>query len=213
MRMDLPTAGRKSMTPEATLARLDEIEARCNAATKGAKSADVSVARHILVEKTNVNGERAAVWCVATPADKALLFNAPADIPDLLAYVRHLQATVAGLTERVTKYREKLEVDRHWEGKGTDGLHCVYLPFDQDEPYDGIDCRNETIKLQDERIREQAALLREAGEVLKRFGDCAYAWEDAADDACLDITPNYQDATAGDLRRAAAWVEKMERVG
>ena len=63
------------------------------------------------------------------------------------ARLNELEAERDRLKARCVKYRERLEIDRHWEGQGLAGLRCVYLPFDQDESVDGIEARDEAIKL------------------------------------------------------------------
>jgi hypothetical protein len=68
-----------------------------------------------------------------------------------------LSASQAALVERIKKYRAKLEVDHHFVSKAGGPMERVELPFGEDEPYDGIDCRNETIKLQDEQIAKLKA--------------------------------------------------------
>lgn len=72
--------------------------------------------------------------------------------------LRRLDAERGELVKRVKKYRAKLEVDGHYAWKSGDAeMVRVELPFDQDEPYDGIDCRNETIKLLESQIAQLRA--------------------------------------------------------
>jgi hypothetical protein len=68
------------------------------------------------------------------------------------------------LESEIAKYRARLEVDRHFAAVGNGPLKRVDVPYvsaDEDiGDYDGISCRDETIKLQDEnlkRLRAQAS--------------------------------------------------------
>ncbi len=88
-------------------------------------------------------------------------------ISRLASKVQELKAENERLIERVKGYRARLEADHHFIGTGSGGtMERVDLPFDQDEPCDGIECRNETIKLLQARIatltaRLDAAMQRE----------------------------------------------------
>ena len=71
-----------------------------------------------------------------------------------------LERDLAAMRERVVKYRARLEIDHHAEDFGGQ-LERVDLPFDEDEPYDGIACRDETIRLLDQARDEMRAELSE----------------------------------------------------
>lgn len=59
----------------------------------------------------------------------------------------------SGYPQKVAAYRARLEVDHHYEGTEVPGqMRRVENPPDVDEKYDGIACRDETIRGLEERL-------------------------------------------------------------
>lgn len=56
------------------------------------------------------------------------------------------------LQSQVAKYERRLEIDHAWTLKDGEKVEYIIPPEERDTFPDGIECRNETIKLQDERI-------------------------------------------------------------
>jgi len=100
------------------------------------------------------------------------------DIVETLRFMSYPEAGMAvdeinRLRSYVEKLESRLEIDCVWRC-GSDGeMVRVEIPKDErpDEPHDGIFCRDETIKLQDEAIERLRSLLKEAGEALDWYGE------------------------------------------
>jgi hypothetical protein len=165
--------------PDTARQKLKEIAARppaAEASTEAVRVALDTLVAHIVERETYVGGPEQDAFHNANvvPAEHALDRALSA-----------LSASQAALVERIKKYRAKLEVDHHFVSKAGGPMERVELPFGEDEPYDGIDCRNETIKLQDEQIaklkaRAEAAeasqaAMREAIEYAKWVIECGYS--------------------------------------
>jgi len=71
-------------------------------------------------------------------------------------HIEALEAKVGRLMGDIAKYRARLEVDHHFVSKGGGPLERVDVPYtsaDADS-YDGVFCRDETIKILEEEIAE-----------------------------------------------------------
>jgi len=109
-------------------------------------------------------------------ADKADALTVRMTVGELRAIVAALKAETA----RADRYAERLEITSHWVSYD-DGatLTRVEVPReDWDGQHDGIDCRDETIKLQDAAVDNLRAQLTAANEKLAAQ---ATAEKDAAD--------------------------------
>lgn len=114
-----------------------------------------------------------------------------------ITFARELERELSAMRERVVKYRARLEIDRHAEDFGGQ-LERVDLPFDEDEPYDGIACRDETIRLLDQSRDELRADLSECHAALREL----VAIEDDAERMYEDATWEPNDLDNIDARRA-----------
>lgn len=69
---------------------------------------------------------------------------------------------IAALQQQVEQYQARLEIDHHYD---QDGKRVEIPPHKRDKQWDGIACRDETIKLQDRAVdeaRKEREALREA---------------------------------------------------
>ena len=78
-----------------------------------------------------------------------------------------LQAKLTACEARVRELEHRLEIDTAY---GMDGKEIVIPTDKRDEMPDGIECRDETIKLQDEAIEKLKARLTGAQRVMATYG-------------------------------------------
>lgn len=106
-------------------------------------------------------------------ANGLFIAHARDDIPWLLAQHR-------ALIERVTKYRKRLQVDRHFEAIGDGPLREVVLPFDQDETEDKIDCLEIENKVLSDEVTALTAQLERLKTALSIVHDKAKTMRNAS---------------------------------
>ena len=120
-------------------------------------------------------------------------------------FARTLERDLSAMRERVVKYRARLEVDHHAEDFGGT-LERVDLPFDEDEPYDGIDCRDETIRLLDQARDEMRTDLAECRAALAELVACKDLKDHMAAYLQNGTSGEYQDARYEyERRKPLAW--------
>ena len=78
--------------------------------------------------------------------DMQFIAHARTDIPFLLAEIERLRA-------QVRRYAERLEIDHVFKLQNKELVRVDVPKADWDKQIDGISCRDETIKLQDDEIR------------------------------------------------------------
>ncbi len=135
----------------------------------------------------------------------------------IMTDIRDLLAALKAETARADRYAERLEITSHWVSYD-DGatLTRVEVPReDWDNQHDGIDCRDETIKLQDaavDKLRAELTAANEklaaANELVRTLGDplleiCDHL-EDESDRVYLGST-NHADTLKGVQQSYWAW--------
>lgn len=90
----------------------------------------------------------------------------------ILMITAALSAVRAQMQARVDALRHRLEIDREWREK--DGV-LVEVSADLPESCDGISCRDETIKLQDEQIEQLTSRTTAAEAALERAKTLFYS--------------------------------------
>lgn len=76
---------------------------------------------------------------------------------------RDAAVEIERLRADIAKYRERLEVDHHYVGVNLDRVDVPYVSADVDlKSYDGIFCRDETIKLLEDSLNTRAQRKGEA---------------------------------------------------
>ena len=111
--------------------------------------------------------------------------------------VRSALDEIERLQARVVKLSERLEITHVYQrGDGDDHLRRVELDEPLPEHMDGISCRNETIRLQDEQLDKARERDQRRGQLLRT----AYALMDGI------------DVAGWDAAFAAQWIKARDRI-